>query len=405
MNDSPRNPVLSLILCTRNDQYMGNSRWRLETTLNYTANKVYELGREEDVEMIISDWGSDIPLRDVLRLNPAATRIVSFVHVPPEIAIPLQKDSPFPEVLALNTAARRAKGQYIGRIDQDTLVGKRFLRTLLEMHDGALQPDVAVESALLFANRRSIPYRLAVRCPSLWVVDRFICWFHQFLRIEHPLQPEWPIYASDVGIWLLHRNLWHECGGYDERLIYMNEMEPDMVHRLLKKKYELVDLGKLVNYDFYHLDHYHPWRSRKSSTHRKVNLSTESAAPQVVHPNSENWGLNQYPLELLPYPSDQVGIEAEIFNPPRFKWLSFILLLLLTGVQIIGDKLIIRLGVERFNRWVSPVWWFLFASSTWKNRTQIARETVAGQPFISWPRLLTKLLIEKKFGQIGQPKG
>ena len=70
-------------------------------------------------------------MQEVLHLSPAAARIVSFLAIPPALARELQQDSPFPEVLAVNAAARRANGQYIGRIDQDTLVGKRFLGDLL----------------------------------------------------------------------------------------------------------------------------------------------------------------------------------------------------------------------------------------------------------------------------------
>src|SRR5438093_4718038 len=105
---------------------MGNSLWRLETTLNYAAERVAALGRIEQVEIVVADWGSDVPLRDVVGLGPAAARIVSFITVPQPLASRLQRDSPFPEVLALNAAARRARGQFIGRIDQDTLVGDRF---------------------------------------------------------------------------------------------------------------------------------------------------------------------------------------------------------------------------------------------------------------------------------------
>ena len=134
--------VLSLILCSRNDQYMGNSRWRLETTLNYLAQRIRELGRENDVDVLVADWGSDIPLSEVLQLSPAAAKIVSWLLIPPEIARPLQKDSPFPEVLALNAAARRATGEYIGRIDQDTLVGRRFLEFFFELYEGTQPLDV-----------------------------------------------------------------------------------------------------------------------------------------------------------------------------------------------------------------------------------------------------------------------
>ena len=49
-------PALSLILCSRNDQYMGNSLWRLETTLNYVGERVEALGRHEDVEVLEAFW-------------------------------------------------------------------------------------------------------------------------------------------------------------------------------------------------------------------------------------------------------------------------------------------------------------------------------------------------------------
>ena len=190
------NPILSLIICSRNDQYMGNSRWRLETSLNYVAQKVHALGREEDVEVIVADWGSEIPLCNVLQLNAPAAKIVSFLCIPPEIARVLQQDSPFPEVLALNAAARRAKGQYIGRIDQDTLVGRHFLSTFFELHEERGVLDVPLDSALLFANRRSIPYRFAVRCPSFWAVDQFVRWFGQSLPLMDPLPAH--LYLSEL---------------------------------------------------------------------------------------------------------------------------------------------------------------------------------------------------------------
>ena len=64
--------LLSLILCSRNDSYMGNSRWRLEVTLNLALINAKRANFLEDLEIIVSDWGSEIPLRDVLQLVPEA---------------------------------------------------------------------------------------------------------------------------------------------------------------------------------------------------------------------------------------------------------------------------------------------------------------------------------------------
>ena len=41
-----KTPALSLILCSRNDQYMGNSRWRLQTSLNHAAQIIHEMDRD-----------------------------------------------------------------------------------------------------------------------------------------------------------------------------------------------------------------------------------------------------------------------------------------------------------------------------------------------------------------------
>lgn len=288
-------PVLSLILCSRNDSYMGNARWRLETALNYLANRVHAMGRERDVEVVLTDWGSEEPLGNVLALSRRAAAIVSFVHVPSALASTLQKDSPFPEVLALNAAARRARGAYIGRIDQDTLVGRRFLSLMFDLHEGRFPCQTRPESRMFFSNQRMLPYSFASRSPALAAVERFVDWYGRLLVMEHR-NPHAVYYSAGVGIWLLHRHLWHECGGYDERMIYMNRMEVNMVRRL-QRKYALIDLGPLVGHDFYHLEHYRPGTVRRSSTHRKVN-GRDFDAPSDMNPNGDDWGLVRHDLPV-----------------------------------------------------------------------------------------------------------
>ena len=293
-------PVLTLILCSRNDAYMVNSRFRLETTLNYTAEAITSLGLEGDVDLLVTDWGSTVPLAEAVSLRPAAAALTRFVTVPVDLARARQGSSPFPEVLALNVAARRARGTYVGRIDQDTLTGGRFLATFVGWARGST-PLPAVFSkplaaTLLFANRRSIPYRLASRLPPLEPLTRFLQTQGGTLTIETARV----IYKSDVGVWLAHRDLWDACGGYDERMIFMNEMDPDMVERLMTR-YPLVDLGPLVGWDFYHLDHYHPRGSRSSSTHREVN-TTHDYPSLGFRPSGDTWGLADVDLPVRSAP-------------------------------------------------------------------------------------------------------
>jgi hypothetical protein len=300
IENTKSSPALSLILCSRNDEYMGNSRWRLETALNYVADQIETLGREQEVEVLVADWGSEIPLRDVLQLSRAAAKIVSFILIPPEIARLLQQDSPFPEVLALNAAARRARGTYIGRIDQDTLVGFRFLDVFFQLNDGRRKLEVPLNQALLYSNRRSIPYWFAVGCPDGRHVAKFIRLLGSSCSVKRARSPNKEFWTYFVGIWLIHRDLWTECGGYDESFIYYNWMEVEMILRL-SQKYTLVDLGKIVDYDFYHLDHLNPRvKNRRCDIGHRENLFDNPhpvTSPLPYHPNSASWGLAELRLE------------------------------------------------------------------------------------------------------------
>lgn len=264
---------------------MGNSRWRLETTLDYLGAQAASLGYGPDaIEVIVTDWGSDVPLHEVVTLTPEAHRLTRFLHVPPGLARARQGASPFPEVLALNAAARRATGDFIGRIDQDTLVGRRFLAWCV---GGA--PDPA---ALYFANRRDLPYRLTAASPALGTVVRFVDERGGRMPVHRQNPYTGHLYwTSAVGIWLAARHLWHEAGGYDERLTFYNWMETDMIHRLRPDR-PIVDLGAATDWDFYHLEHYHPVAAAFTRPHRVVNPPVDLGVPAGrTNPTGPGWGL------------------------------------------------------------------------------------------------------------------
>lgn len=290
-------PLLSLVLCSRNDSFQGDSLWRLATTLNHAARQAARLGRLNDLELIVSDWGSTAPLRDAVRLSDEAARIVRFLTVPVDLATEKQRDSRFAEVFAINAAARRSHGEYVGRIDQDTLVGRRFLTWFFDAAEHGA-PGFPLDASVMISNRRRIPYRFAVQRPPLPIVERYVSMLGRSLpRMGGNGAHYWECY---IGILLFHRRLWEECGGYDESFIYYSYMEFDLFLRLYQR-YPGVDLGPIVGEDFYHLDHLPTWRSWNAQPRTNNNVvRTLDAPPPEYCPAGPEWGLAQFPLALEP---------------------------------------------------------------------------------------------------------
>lgn len=283
--DCGQDKALSLILCARNDDYMGNVLWRLSTSVCATAESAQRAGVARSLEVLITDWGSEAPLARALPLTTEARALVRFVQVPSALARRLQGDSPFPEVLALNAAARRARGALVGRVDADTMVGERFLRWQAE---GGGQ-------RLYFSMRRRVPHALARASHPLPLVDGLVRRWGRLLRVEH--EPAWgDYYQNAVGIWMLPRAWWAAGGGYRESMIYWGHMEVEMARRL-GRRYPLADLGPLVGHDFYHLEHYDPRQERL--TWRRQNAYPEADPGGPLNPNGESWGLADHPLEVV----------------------------------------------------------------------------------------------------------
>ena len=292
--------LLSLILCSRNDSYMGNSKWRLETTLNISIQNAFQTGWIDEIEIIVSDWGSEVPLRKVLSLIPKAEKKVKFLEVPSDIAKIEQKDSKFPEVLALNAAARRSKGKYIGRIDNDTVIGKDFFIKFREMLEG--DNHKLAENSFLFAERKMVPFRISKLSWSLNNISNYLKQFSNYLKVETARDYGLKFWGSPVGIMLLSRKIWFNTRGYDQKLLYWGWMEADMALRV-SQKHELIDLSKYVSHCFYHLDHYPSLTAYKDrngpATPRKKNPTIYDNLNYKE--NDENWGLINYPLSISEY--------------------------------------------------------------------------------------------------------
>lgn len=298
------NVIITFILCSRNDDYMGNPMWRLATSINYLSENLFDLAKENSAEIIISDWGSEIPISQVIDLTENSKQLCRFLEIPKTISDELQGDSPFAEVYAINAAAKRASGEYIARIDQDTLVSKKFLLNFFDAYESPLTCKFNLKESYMFSARKQLPFSFVNRQVGLGEIDQFIRRFGNYLYVEELTYCFW---ASAVGILMAHKSIWDASGGYDERLKYYWYMDVDLGTRLIKE-YPIINIGKEFGYDFFHLEHFPISQSDGSKSragHRKKNPDwAKSFDKLILNPNGKDWGLSNIEIPFYDSKTD-----------------------------------------------------------------------------------------------------
>jgi hypothetical protein len=268
---------------------MGKPELRLQHCLNYNAEVIFSCAMQDHAEIIVNDWGSDVLLRKVLKLTDKARRITHFLEVKLDSVKAVQRDSPFAEVLAHNVSARRARGVYYGRIDQDTLIDPKFFQAMVPILKRQKHLGFDPSLSFMFSGRRSIPIEFTERDPSLSDVIRIMEKCKRLFPKEGQGRDFW--FEASTGVMILSRQLWYECGGYDERLIYWGRMETDLAFRI-GQRYPLIDLDRWLNFAFYHLNH--APRQFMITARKKNRLNRHND----FHPNNEEWGYPEWPLTL-----------------------------------------------------------------------------------------------------------
>jgi hypothetical protein len=286
-------PLLSILCQGRNDSYMGNFTWRLSTILNKHAENIAILGLENEVELIVSDWGSESPLHLSLELNENARRFVKYLITPPETAAIYDRDAGFSIVHAINAIARRCQGKYILFSDSDVFLPMETMAKLMHFLRRGYFHSFDLRDSFFWASKFHIPNDFIADSPCRELVD------------EH-IQRNWPNYVRETvdtenflgcGVCLLmSRDMWFESTGWDERLIYMGWNDIDFTRRLLSK-YRWDDLEN-HGMSFFHLEHYRDRFNPNYATesNKKWNAHVD---PTTFAPNAPNWGLADHDLRFV----------------------------------------------------------------------------------------------------------
>lgn len=276
---------LSLVTINRNDSYMGNSNYRLEVSINYLAEQLACLDRLHDAEYIVVDWGSKVPLHDVLNLSDNAKKITRFILVPVSITDKIMDKSSFPAAMGFNIGIRRSRGNLVGISPADTIFTANLLNKVLSPEFSSENNGNGGKSLFAFA-RKNISIEIVKENLGIDELAAFLDKNEKLLtkkRIH-------PYLFGGSGALMMRRSLWFECRGFDENILHWGWSDIDLCLRM-RLRYPTRDMSRKWDVYVYHLDHYLP-----GSTHEKI--SEPVLNPFVV--NAQIWGLSDQILEEFP---------------------------------------------------------------------------------------------------------
>jgi hypothetical protein len=241
----------TFLYATRNDNYCGDSPLRMKTSLSALLQQLETkfIHLQSKTEVIVVDWNSDEPLQDHPYFRGIRVPgLLKYVLVPPHLAAKYNSKGPLSEVHAYNVGARLAKGKYILRLDQDILVGSRFLQYLetllsLQVDMNQLEP--------MWCSRRELPPHLVddiVQNP----VDFVNCVAH---RLPLWCNEKYINGVGAVGIFGMPRQLWHRIHGYHESLTGWGHMEVEISQRFEQLSISWINLHDTVGCEFVHIWH------------------------------------------------------------------------------------------------------------------------------------------------------
>lgn len=304
--------LLSIIIVGRNDDYLGNYRYRLQTCLDFLAGNLRALGRLDDVEVLFVDWNSAGATLDAeISVSDDAASILKFIIVPPQAAKARNMQVSFFTTCAVNVGVRRAAGDFIMLADSDSMMPLPSLKALLEVLDGTLKTVSPANELIYPIPRHQIPGAIAARRPNA------AAWREILKRLMASRRKELPS-ADCLGGFsaaqLMHRDLWFEFGGYNEKLDRAWGWSDNELMFRVTQKYNWMDVGYYGVVAF-HIEHF---ASTGNAHSRDPNSINKMLLSYDVDQNAPTWGLADQTL-----PERTVHGNGAVDPTPRWEPLRY----------------------------------------------------------------------------------
>lgn len=313
--------ILSICIPGRDDNYFEDFKYRINTTINHLARSIKNSNLLDDVEILITDWGSDIPIYQTLNLSQEATKITRFIYVEPEIICGVTKSGRDDWHMSIppNVAARRATGKYILTYPGDTLISQYSFETLIRFLNNEILISVDLECSYFLIPRYDVPWQFLERQPDLVEWDRYF----SICSKNTPLENSGIFsFFGDAGGFLMHHSLWNKFRGFDEPNYEYSSNDVELGFRVTQY-YPHLSLSSIGVF-LYHMGH-PPGRGRRIFIQKNVK-PTPIIYNTKLYVNDENWGLGDIDFNLqqaLPKKTAlESGINSEIVPEDKVNYIT-----------------------------------------------------------------------------------
>ena len=284
-NDRPKY-LISFVLCGRNDNYLGDFKYRITTTINYLCRNVEKIGRLKDIEVIIVDWNSEIPLAQEICITKEMNEVCKFIYVPPTIASKYNPDGPFNISVATNVGIARAAGEFILIMPADTLFSVPSLYNLFLLLDKKSNATFDLNKTMMNISRKDIPWQIVEKKPCLFEWGRYLQLHNKYLFY----QTGPPGLNAGMGAILMNNSLWKKAQGLNENFKNWGGSDVDIGLRINQ-------FCPSIDLDYFGIIVYDMQGNPEEKQTIMAIADNSEVIPISIEAGNLNWGLKNYKLE------------------------------------------------------------------------------------------------------------
>ena len=281
--------LLTIVINTRNDNYYDNNIERVSFCLNYNLINIVKLGEGNNIEFLIIDWGSKVPLNQVIRIYNKGKNLVNFIHVSERLANTNSKRyfSKFNAIKSGNLGLKRASGKFILHYASDQFLTYKNWSNLL-----------------IFLKKNLIHSNKIYFLPRKIINNNFLSTFPNFSELDHTLEQNSasnfnyrkPNFFVGGGYnFLAKKKFFIKVRGYNEYEKPLYSAADSDLHNRLMYYVDKEDLGSKSIFSYKLSPHNLNGESVRKSI-KKNNLRKLPNNPGSLVPNNKNWGLSSYKL-------------------------------------------------------------------------------------------------------------